>query len=145
MHGYSEQIEAARGDADALYRIATELSGVVSFLTHERAALGKPKSGRAAGGGLGEEGIVVSRATWLTPIMEVWDKERGGVFPASALKPFSQLRKKGHTEHEIARRFQFYLKHQERDNAIPYESPLKFAQTFKLWDPTAPAFPDEDG
>jgi hypothetical protein len=77
--------------------------------------------------------------------MEVWDKERGGVFPASALKPFSQLRKKGHTEHEIARRFQFYLKHQERDNAIPYESPLKFAQTFKLWDPTAPAFPDEDG
>ncbi len=145
MHGYSEQIEAARGDADALYRLATELLGALRFAgtVGTRRVVAARKARVDDGPSDGDSGV--PRATWLTPIMEVWDKERGGVFPASALKPFSQLRKKGHTEHEIARRFQFYLKHQERDNAIPYESPLKFAQTFKLWDPTAPAFPDEDG
>jgi len=76
--------------------------------------------------------------------MEVWDKERGGVFPPAGFKPLSVLWKKGHTEHEIARRLEYYLKHQERANATQYESIPKFAQTFKLWDGSALAFPDDE-
>lgn len=77
--------------------------------------------------------------------MEVWDKERGGVFPmGQAVKPLAALRKKGHTEHEIARRLEYYLRHKECANEMQYESIPKFAQTFKMWDGSALAFPEDE-
>lgn len=76
--------------------------------------------------------------------MEVWDKEMGGVFPSAGLKPFAQLRKKGHTEHEIAKRLAFYLKGMQRRNETQFVNVVKFAQQFKLHDPDEIAFP-EDG
>ena len=151
MHVYEQRIEAARGDADALYRIATELHGVVRVLQETLAnAVRAPKAQRARGGtptvsGDGEVDARVPRATWLTPIIEVWDKEMGGVFPMGpALKPFAQLRKKGHTEFEIAKRLGYYLRGMQRRNETQFVNVVKFAQQFKLYDPDEIAFP-EDG
>lgn len=76
--------------------------------------------------------------------MEVWDKEMGGVFPSAGLKPFAQLRKKGHTEFEIAKRLRFYLAGMQRRNETQFVNVVKFAQQFKLFDPDEIAFP-EDG
>lgn len=75
--------------------------------------------------------------------MEVWDKEMGGVFPSAGLKPFAQLRKKGHTEFEIAKRLGYYLRKMHRENANQFVNVVKFAQQFKLYDPDEPAFEDE--
>ena len=142
MHEYEQRIEAARGDADALYRLATELSGVVRFLaasaprTVRRSSL---PSGVASGGD-----DTVPRATWLTPILEVWEKERGGVFPPAGMKPFAQLRKKGHTEHEIAKRLGYYLRSQARAGQERFDNVVKFASQFNLYDPDQPAWPDEE-
>lgn len=90
-------------------------------------------------------GPEVPRATWLTPIVEVWEKEMGGIFPMGpALKPFAQLRKKGHTEFEIAKRLGYYLRGMQRRNETQFVNVVKFAQQFKLYDPDEIAFP-EDG
>jgi len=76
--------------------------------------------------------------------MEVWDKEMGGVFPSAGLKPFAQLRKKGHTEFEIARRLAFYLRKMHNADASQFVNVVKFAQQFKLYDPEELAFPGDE-
>lgn len=141
MRDYTESIEAARGDADALYRLATELHGVVRFLSG--GVKQGPRVRRPSADGAGEDSQA-SRATWLTPILEVWEKERGGVFPPAGMKPFAQLRKKGHTEHEIAKRLGYYLRSQARAGQERFDNVVKFASQFNLYNPDQPAWPDEE-
>jgi hypothetical protein len=132
---------AIRTLTESVRELTAELRGVVQLLSASRAI--PAKRGRIATGNQ-DEGLV-ERHTWLTPIEAAWDSVMGaGSFPlGSALKPLSQLRKKGNTEHEIARRLAFYCRHMERAGETQFMSVPAFAKTFSQWDPVKPAFEED--
>lgn len=84
--------------------------------------------------------------TWLTPFMEAWEAELGaGTFPfGPASKPLKKLLDKGHTPDEVVRNLGFYLRDARRRDGMKFASITKFCQTFKDWDPSAPAWDGED-
>jgi len=139
-------LAAIRANTDAITELVAELRRMVDVLQRPQPVKRRPGYAGQVRDDVGLGGGEVPRATWLTPIEEAYEKEMGaGSFPlGSALKPLAQLRKKGNTEHEIARRLGYYVRHLVRANETQYASIPHFAKTFATWDPAKPAFDDED-
>jgi hypothetical protein len=128
------EVESAKGDAEALYRVATELLGVLRFMGHapSEKAMKRPV-------------VEQAKATWLTPVAAAWDKEMGdGTFPfGPAAKALAPLYRKGQSPDEIGKRLGYYLRSLSRRNELKFYSLPKFASTFNQWNPDDPAFSED--
>jgi hypothetical protein len=133
-------LAAIRTNTDAITGLVAELQRLGGVLQKETK---RPRAQQSVLVGDGDNGV--PRATWLTPIIDAWEKEMGeGSFPmGQALKPLAQLRKKN-TEYEIAKRIGYYCRDAIRRNEVKFMSIPKFAATFKTWAPDAPAWDGED-
>ena len=138
-------LAAIRANTDAITELVAELRRMVDVLQRPQPVKRRPGYAGQVRDDVGLGGGEVPRATWLTPIIEAWEKEMGeGSFPmGQALKPLAQLRKKN-TEHEIAKRIGYYCRDAIRRNEVKFMSIPKFAATFKTWAPDAPAWDGED-
>ena len=124
---YLDRVLAAKGDAEALFNLAVQMSGVITHYDDKAS----PKKRKVA----------EVRETWLTAACDAYEAEMGkGSFRFGPAAAALAALKESHTPEEIGKRLGYYVRSCKRKGETRFMSLPRFAQTFGEWDGESPAF-----